>query len=138
MGYLKRDHIKRLTTLTSDYNKILSPGKLILRRGTPSSETSPSHVKDGKWEILVQDARPGKKLENKGSLRHAFSACVYCLLLRFLRNYLGWLTPQNNFENANSCSKPTFKTRVETRHKMSLSKIESMMFMPLFELLYKT
>ena len=31
-----------------------------------------------------------------------------------------------NFENANSCSKPTFKTRVETRHKMSLSKIESL------------
>jgi len=31
---------------------------------------------------------------NKAALRHAFSACVYCMQLRFQRNYVGWLKPK--------------------------------------------
>jgi hypothetical protein len=30
----------------------------------------------------------------KAALRHAFSACVYCMRLRFQSNYVGWLKPK--------------------------------------------
>jgi len=34
-----------------------------------------------------------KLLQSKDELRQSFSTCVYCMLLRFQSNYLGWLMP---------------------------------------------
>ena len=44
-------------------------------------------------------------------MRHAFSACVYCMLLRFQSKYIGF---SNIYENATACSKRMLKTRVAT------------------------
>ena len=46
---------------------------------------------------------------------HAFSTCVYCLLLCFQRNYYGCLKPTYSLRKANECSKCTLETRVATR-----------------------
>jgi hypothetical protein len=63
----------------------------------------------------------------KAALRHAFSACVYCMRLRFQRNFVGWLKP--NFENITACSKHTLKTGVATQlyrfHVMCVAEIFS-------------
>ena len=49
---------------------------------------------------------------SRGSLPHAFSTCVYCMLFIFHINYFGW---RNYCVNANACCKRTLKTRVATR-----------------------
>ncbi len=42
----------------------------------------------------------------KAALRRSFYACVYCMWLRFQRNYVGWLT---------ACIKRKLKTTVATQ-----------------------
>ncbi len=36
----------------------------------------------------------GREIEIKAELQQTFSACVYCMLLRFQCNYLDWLKPR--------------------------------------------
>ena len=47
----------------------------------------------------------------------AFSSCVYCMLLHFQSNYVGFGQPMTKLENETACSKRTVKTRVATRLK---------------------
>ena len=66
---------------------------------------------NGGWvSTYVASVRPEKIVglvligKFKGSLPHAFSTCVYCMLLRFQRNYFG-SNRRNYFENTNAFSK---------------------------------
>ncbi len=48
------------------------------------------------WDTFVALFWPSPcvTFKSKAALRRAFYACVYCMHLRFQRNYLGWLKPR--------------------------------------------
>jgi len=46
------------------------------------------------WIKRINFFTPPKQSKiDKAALQHAFLVCVYCMRLRFQRNYVGWLKP---------------------------------------------
>ncbi len=63
---------------------------------------------------------------SKAALRHAFSACVYCVfkvITLVVSNQVVVSNQGNYFENATACSKRTLKTTVATQLKNQVANL---------------
>ena len=120
-----------LPRLDSSFSEIRAV-QLTVVRFTLDKEGGWLHPRECELEIIVKIVKIEKKVSkisalelkssNKGSLPNAFSTYVYSMQLQLQRNYIGWLEHRNYFENANTYSKRTLKSRVATRNSWFLVK----------------